>query len=380
MKNLKRLPAIILALALTLSLTIPGFAAGSSFTDVSPNAWYKGAVDYVTEHELMNGVGNGRFDPSGSTSRAMLVTILWRMADEPVVNYLMQFPDVGQDWYTEAVRWAASEHIVDGYDDGSFGANDPVTREQIVTILWRYKGSPAAERGQDFADEADISGFAAQAVDWSRANGVVSGKGGNRFDPQGRATRAETAAILQNFQALENAPAPEPTPEPAPSTGSKTLVVYYSATGSTERVAGYIADAVDADTFELVPADPYTSADLNWTDSSSRVNSEHDNESLRNVKLTANTVADWADYDTVFIGYPIWWGIAAWPVNDFIQNNDFTGKTVIPFCTSSSSGLGQSGELLAQMAGTGDWQTGMRFRSSAAQDEVSAWVNSLGLD
>lgn len=380
MKNLKRLFSIALAFALALSLTIPGFAAGSSFTDVPAEAWYKGAVDYVTEHGLMNGIGNGRFDPSGSTSRAMLVTILWRMADEPVVNYLMQFPDVGQDWYTEAVRWAASEHIVGGYDDGSFGVNDPVTREQIVTILWRYKGSPAEEQGQDFADEVDISGFAAQAVDWSRANGVVSGKDGNRFAPQGRATREETAAILQNFQALEEAPAPEPAPEPTPAAGSKTLVVYFSATGSTGRVAGYIADAVDADTFELVPVNPYTSADLNWTDSSSRVNGEHDDESLRNVKLTANTVANWTDYDTVFIGYPIWWGIAAWPVNDFIRNNDFTGKTVIPFCTSSSSGLGQSGELLAQMAGTGDWQTGMRFRSSAAQDEVSAWVNSLGLD
>ena len=374
MKNLKRLSSIILALMLALSLSIPGFAADTGFTDVDANSWYAGAVDYTVEHKLMSGVGNGRFDPGGDTSRAMLVTILWRMADEPVVNYQMQFTDVGQSWYTEAVRWAASEQIASGHN-GRFGTNDPITREDLVTIFWRYLDRPEAGISPDFADESDISGYAAQAVDWARENGIISGKPGNRFDPKGHTTRAETAAILQNFQGLENISKPEPTP----STGSKTLVVYFSATGSTERVAGYIADVVNADTFELIPVNPYTSADLSWTTPGSRVNQEHDDEALRNVKLTSNTVANWADYDTVFIGYPIWWGIAAWPVNDFIQNNDFTGKTVIPFCTSASSGLGRSGELLAQMAGTGNWQTGMRFSSAASQSDVSGWVNGLNL-
>ena len=371
---MKRLSSIILALMLALSLSIPGFAADTGFTDVDANSWYAGAVDYAVEHKLMSGVGNGRFDPGGDTSRAMLVTILWRMADEPVVNYQMQFTDVGQSWYTEAVRWAASEQIASGHN-GRFGTNDPITREDLVTILWRYLDRPEAGISPDFADESDISGYAAQAVDWARENGIISGKPGNRFDPKGHTTRAETAAILQNFQGPENISKPEPTP----STGSKTLVVYFSATGSTERVAGYIADAANADTFELLPVNPYTSADLSWTTPGSRVNQEHDDEALRNVKLTANTVANWADYDTVFIGYPIWWGIAAWPVNDFIQNNDFTGKTVIPFCTSASSGLGRSGELLAQMAGTGNWQTGMRFSSAASQSDVSGWVNGLNL-
>ena len=374
MKNLKRLSSIILALMLALSLSIPGFAADTGFTDVDANSWYAGAVDYAVEHKLMSGVGNGRFDPGGDTSRAMLVTILWRMADEPVVNYQMQFTDVGQSWYTEAVRWAASEQIASGHN-GRFGTNDPITREDLVTILWRYLDRPEAGISPDFADESDISGYAAQAVDWARENGIISGKPGNRFDPKGHTTRAETATILQNFQGPENISKSEPTP----STGSKTLVVYFSATGSTERVAGYIADVVNADTFELVPVNPYTSADLSWTTPGSRVNQEHDDEALRNVKLTSNTVANWADYDTVFIGYPIWWGIAAWPVNDFIQNNDFTGKTVIPFCTSASSGLGRSGELLAQMAGTGNWQTGMRFSSAASQSDVSGWVNGLNL-
>ena len=169
-------------------------------------------------------------------------------------------------------------------------------------------------------------------------------------------------------------------PEETSSEGGRTLVVYYSASGNTAAVAGYIADALGADTFELVPETPYSSGDLNWTVNGSRVNREHDDESPRDIALVADSVDNWDEYDTVFIGYPIWWAIAAWPVNNFVKNNDFTGKTVIPFCTSASSGLGQSGELLAEMAGTGDWQTGERFRSNASRDDVADWVSSLGLN
>ncbi len=161
--------------------------------------------------------------------------------------------------------------------------------------------------------------------------------------------------------------------------GSSVLVVYYSATGNTAQVAQYIADSTGGDLFELEPVDPYTSDDLNWTDDNSRVNQEHEDESLRDVELVADTVDNWDQYDTVFIGYPIWWGIAAWPVDGFVEANDFSGKTVIPFCTSTSSGLGQSGQLLADMAGTGDWQEGMRFRSGASAEDVQAWIEELGL-
>ena len=190
-------------------------------------------------------------------------------------------------------------------------------------------------------------------------------------------------------------PAPTPTPENGEDTSAPdasepedsqsgenggVLVVYYSATGNTEAVAGYIAEATGGDLFELEPAEPYNDADLNWTDENSRVTLEHEDESLRDVELVADTVDNWDSYDTVFIGYPIWWGIAAWPVDTFVEANDFTGKTVIPFCTSSSSGLGQSGELLAEMAGTGDWLEGQRFRSSASQEDVTEWVASLGLN
>ena len=121
------------------------------------------------------------------------------------------------------------------------------------------------------------------------------------------------------------------------------LVVYYSATGNTENAASYIAQATGGDLFEITPAEPYTDDDLNWSDENSRVTREHEDESLRDVELTTTQVENWDSYDTVFLGYPIWWGIAAWPVDGFVEDNDFTGKTVIPFCTSSSSGLGDCG-------------------------------------
>lgn len=159
----------------------------------------------------------------------------------------------------------------------------------------------------------------------------------------------------------------------------KTLVVYYSASGRTKTVAETIAETAGADLFEIVPDEPYTSEDLDWTNDDSRVSREHDNESLRDVELVKVTPDNWDSYDTILIGYPIWWGIAAWPVDNFVKGNDFSGKTVIPFCTSSYSGLGQSGTLLEQIAGTGTWQEGQRFSSGASASEVQDWVNSLGL-
>ena len=167
--------------------------------------------------------------------------------------------------------------------------------------------------------------------------------------------------------------------EPAAAAGDgSTLVVYFSATGNTEEAANYIAELTGGDLFELEPADPYTDEDLNYSNDDSRVSQEHENEELRNVELTASTVDNWHESDTVFIGYPIWWGIAAWPVDTFVEANDFTGKTVIPFCTSASSGLGDSGELLAELAGTGDWQEGHRFSSRVSEDDVQTWLDELG--
>ena len=135
-----------------------------------------------------------------------------------------------------------------------------------------------------------------------------------------------------------------------------------------------------ADIFELVPKNPYTSADLNYSNSSSRVVYEYQHPEERNVELVSAVPPNWDSYDTVFVGYPIWWGIAAWPVNGFVAANDFTGKTVIPFCTSASSGIGQSGTLLRDSAKGGNWINGMRFSSSASESTVKSWVASLDLN
>lgn len=159
----------------------------------------------------------------------------------------------------------------------------------------------------------------------------------------------------------------------------KVLVVYYSATGNTKEVADFIAAETNADIFELEPSEPYSDGDLNWTDENSRVVYEHDNPDARDVELVSATPAEWESYETIFIGYPIWWGIAAWPVDTFIKANDFTGKTVIPFCTSASSDLGESGKLLEEMAGAGNWLEGKRFSSGASEEDVKEWVGGLSL-
>ena len=185
-------------------------------------------------------------------------------------------------------------------------------------------------------------------------------------------TPAETDPSAQTTPTDEAAPADE-------TAGGSVLVAYFSATGNTEAAAGYIADALSADTFEITPAEPYTSDNLNWSDENSRVSREHEDPSLQTVELTETTPENWETYDTVFIGYPIWWGVAAWPVSSFVAANDFTGKTVIPFCTSSSSGLGESGALLEQAAGTGEWLEGQRFSGGVSESDVAQWLDSLSL-
>ncbi len=157
----------------------------------------------------------------------------------------------------------------------------------------------------------------------------------------------------------------------------KTLVVYYSATGNTRGVAKKLAENLNADTFEIVPSNPYTDDDLDWNDDNSRVSKEHDDESLRDVELESTTVPNFDTYDTVLIGYPIWWGIAAWPVNSFVEANDFTGKTVIPFCTSSSSGIGNSADILEDLTKTGTWHEGIRFGTNPSDDDINDFIDSI---
>ena len=156
------------------------------------------------------------------------------------------------------------------------------------------------------------------------------------------------------------------------------LVVYYSASsiGNTEAAAYMIADELQADTFRLQPVDGYDDTEINFNNDDSRISQEHEDEELQEqVELVSTSVDSWDSYDTVFIGYPIWWGQASWVLNQFVENNDFTGKTVIPFATSQMSGIGSSGERLAEKAGTGDWQEGQRFGEDPDEDDVRAFAD-----
>lgn len=202
------------------------------------------------------------------------------------------------------------------------------------------------------------------------AGGMLAGCGGNAGSSSengsgSSATAAGNAAAGSDASASDAAGA------------GKTLVACFSAQGHTRAVAQTVADELGADLFEIVPEEPYTSDDLDYNDAGSRVSREHDDEALRDVALTQAVPEAFADNGTVLVGYPIWWGTAAWPTNRFASDNDFSGKAVIPFCTSASSGIGRSGELLAQAAGTGDWQEGKRFSSGASEDEVRSWARSL---
>lgn len=157
----------------------------------------------------------------------------------------------------------------------------------------------------------------------------------------------------------------------------KTLVIYYSAQCHTKTIAEKIAKIKDASIFEITPESKYEEADLDWTNNDSRVSHEHADESLRDVTLATTDISNWSDYDTVIIGYPIWYGIAAWPTNSMIKKLDFTGKTVIPFCTSHSSSLGDSDKLLQSDAGSGNWLEAHRFYQDAPDYEVEAWAKSI---
>ena len=370
MKNLRRFLSCLLAVTMLLALGVTAYAA--EFTDVPAGSDYAEAVQWASDNGYIYGYGDGRFGVNDNVTRAQLATIFHRAAGTPAASGTSRFSDAEAGaYYINALSWAETAGLIAGYPDGRFGVGDPVTRQQVATILWRWAGSPAAS-AENYLDENTISAYAQTAVDWSRSNGIIAARSDGRFAPTDNATRGEIVSALYNYMGKTSTP-------PASTGNGKILVAYFSASGNTEAVANAIADTLDADLFEMVPEAPYTSADLNWTDSSSRVNAEHNDPSKQDVKLAKNTVDNWTDYDTVFIGYPIWWGIAAWPVNDFVKNNDFTGKTVIPFCTSTSSGLGQSGTLLAEMANGGNWQEGRRFSERASQSDIAAWANGLDL-
>lgn len=187
------------------AIVIDDKSHGLPFTDVPEGAWYEDAARYVYENGLMTGTSGSTFSPNATTTRSQIVTILWRMAGSPVVNYLMDFSDVDPAaYYAEAVRWAASEGVVGGYGNGTFGPDDPITREQFAAILYRY----AQHKGYDVSGAANLSGYAdadkiseyaLTALSWANAQGIIGGISPTTLYPQGTATRAQAAVMLMRF-------------------------------------------------------------------------------------------------------------------------------------------------------------------------------------
>ena len=376
MKDLKRLSALLLTLVLALSLAVPASAAvdDTGYSDVDAGAWYAEAVMYCREHNLMAGIGNDQFAPESSLTRAQLATVLYRIEGTPAVTGTDAYTDT-QDgaWYGDAVLWISQQDIMGGYGGGLFGPNDPVTREQMTAILWRYAGSPSAEGNGNYSDAASIASYAVTAAAWASVNNIVRLASEGTFAPKTNATRAQVADALMNYDRQRTA---STAPSEPASEGTKVLIAYFSATNNTESVANHLDAILDADLYEIVPETPYTSADLNYN-TDCRANREQNDASAR--PAISGSVDNMEQYDVIFLGYPIWWGQAPKIIYTFLESYDLSGKTIVPFCTSGSSGIGSSATNLHTLASSAAWLDGQRFSGSASRSTVENWVNGLGL-
>lgn len=184
-------------------------------------------------------------------------------------------------------------------------------------------------------------------------------------------TTAENSEIISTSESVTT---PEPKEEPG-STDNEVLVVYFSATGTTKSIAERITSVTNADLYEIIPAEPYSSDDLDWHDSNSRTSIEMNDPDAR--PAIASDTISLDSYSTVYIGYPIWWGDAPRIMSTFVESYDFSDKTVIPFCTSGGSGIGRSGDNLKDLANSGNWLSGDRLDADISESEIQDWINGL---
>ncbi|WP_102410812.1 flavodoxin [Beduinella massiliensis] len=338
----------------------------AEFSDVTDDAGYAQAIAYCCKHGIMGGTSDTTFSPDSPMTRAMLAVVLYRMADSPEIGSAPGFTDTAADtWYSDAVVWASESGIISGYDNGVFGVNDAVTREQMATILWRYENSPSTiKKTVEFSDANTISEWAQEAVSWAGASGIIRGKSGNRFDPKTNVTRAEAAMMLYRWL------------DGDVSSKSRVLVAYFSATGTTRPLAKYAAEALNSDLYEIVPEIPYTDADLAYY-TNGRADQEQEDSAAR--PAIAGGVEDMEQYDVVLLGYPIWHGQAPKIISTFLESYDFSGKTIVPFCTSHSSGIGSSDTNLHGLASDANWLSGRRFAGGTSRSMIEEWIGGLDL-
>lgn len=384
----KKFFSLMLAFVLAFSLSIPAFAAveDTGFSDVDASAWYAEAVAYCREHGLMDGVGNNRFAPESSLTRAQLATVLYRIEGEPAVTGTNAFTDTDSGvWYSNAVLWIFQQKIMEGYGGGRFGPSDPVTREQMTAILWRYAGRPAANPA-DLSDAASASSYALPAINWAVSNGIVAPASGASFVPKDNATRAQVAAALMNYDRMAQ-----------PAGDAKILIAYFTVPetsgvdavaqasrvvengevmGNVELIANTIREETGGDIFAIETVQTYPGEHQALLDFAA-------------VEMAANalpelstSISNLDDYDVIFLGYPIWNADLPMPVYTFLDTYDLSGKTVIPFTAHGGSGFaGTINTIASQEPGAQVERSGFsvsRNSVSAAKDDIVSWVRELG--
>ena len=393
MKQFKKCLTVTLAVLLALGLRVPTHAAveDTGYTDVSAGHPNAEAIVYCREHGLMNGTSDTTFEPENTLTRAMLATILYRAAESPAVTGMDSFTDtVEGSWYSDAILWASQRGLVGGYGGGIFGTNDPVTRQDMTTILWRYAGSPTMG-ASNFSDSASVSSYAVSAVAWAEHYGVVAPVSGNVFAPGSNATRAQAAAALMNYSLTQKS---------TPNGSARVLVAYFSrygntdydsgvdATtsasvvvengqkqGTTELIARMIAEQTGGDLHLIETANSYP------TDFNDVVNQNHQ-EIGSGARPTLSSSVDISGYDVIFVGYPVWASTAPTPVLSFLEGVNLSGKTVVPFCTHDGYGAGSSYSAIRNSSTGATVEQGIAIDSSSAASSdrtVASWLNGLNL-
>ena len=389
----RRALSLFTTILLIFSLCVPAFAAvnDTGFSDVAADAWYADAVMYVRNNGIMNGTSVTTFSPNATMTRAMLAAVLYRAAGSPAVSGKANFRDVAANaYYADAAAWASANGIVTGYGNGLFGSNDPVTREQIAAILWRYQGSPApAGTAQRFADQSAVSNYAVSAVAWARENGIINGMEGNRFAPKNNATRAQVATILRNFLTKE-------TPS-TPDKGGKILIAYFTVpetsgvdavssasrvvdngevVGNVEFIARTIQEQTGGDLFQIETVQTYPGTHQELLDFAAAEGAANARPAL------SSRISNLDEYDVIFLGYPIWNADLPMPLYTFLDTYDLSGKTVIPFTAHGGSGFaGTISTIATQEPGAKVERSGFsvsRNSVAEARNDIIDWVDQLG--
>lgn len=306
------------------------------------------------------------------------------------------FSDVAaSDWFAQSAMYVRDNGLMNGNTATTFHPNGTTTRGQIAAILYRASGSPSASRGENFADESTIASYAATAVDWARDNGIITGKAGNLFDPNGRATRAQVAVILHRYMELLGADEPDTTP--GTPDGSRILVAYFTVpetsgvdavaqasrvvenggvVGNVEFIARTIQEETGADLFAIETVQTYPGTHEALLDFAAA-------EMAANARPALSTrISNLEDYDVIFLGYPIWNADLPMPLYTFLDTYDLGGKTVIPFTAHGGSGFAGTISTIATEEPRADVERNgfsvSRNSVADAKDDIIDWVRDLG--